>query len=91
MNIKKFEVKSCCGKSSTLLKTDKPVSKDFLQKLISLGYTPSEMFLKSGILYVDSDELTLTGSIGSNNLQAKCKKENCNEILSRFENSVADF
>lgn len=91
MKIKLFEVKSCCGKSSTLMKLDRSISNEMLEKLTQLGYKQSPIFLKSGILYVDGEDLTLTGSFGSNNLQARCKKENCKEILSNFEEQFKDF
>lgn len=91
MKIKFFEVKSCCGKSSTLLKLDKTVSEDMLNRLVSLGYKPNQIFFKSGILYVEREDLTLTGSMGSNSLQARCRKQNCKEVFSNFEEEMKDF
>ncbi len=91
MKTKLFEVKGCCGRSSTLIKLDQSVSEGMLEEFTRLGYKQSPIFLKSGILYVEGDDLTLTGSFGSNNLQAKCKVPNCKEVLDNLIKILENF
>lgn len=85
MNIEKFSIKGCCGKTSILLKIDSTISHQLLNSLKSEGYVESPVLTKSGILYVDNAEAILTGTFGSNSLQIKCKKDNCEEIVSKIE------
>ena len=79
MDVEKFSVKTCCGKMSILFKLNGTISEDLLNKFKSNGYIESPILTKAGILYVDNSEASLTGAFGSNNLQIKCKKDNCEE------------
>jgi hypothetical protein len=85
MLIEKFAVKGCCGKTSFLFKIDYTISDSLLNILKNSGYMESPVLTKSGILYVDNSEVILTGAFGSNTLQVKCKKINCEEIVSKLE------
>lgn len=78
MNIEKYTTQSCCGKKSTIYQLDKPITIDFLNSLKKLGFKELTHFTEAGILYLDNSEFILTGPIGSNRLQIKCKKSNCN-------------
>jgi ribosomal protein S8 len=85
MKIEKFSVKSCCGKMAVLFKMNTCISEDFLNILKKSGYIESPYLTKSGILYVDDSNAILTGTFGSNNLQVKCKKDNCDDIINNIE------
>lgn len=49
------------------------------------GYNESPVMTKSGILYVDNSDSIITGSFGSNSLQIKCKKDDCQSIMNKIE------
>ena len=85
MKIEKFSVKSCCGKTAVLFKMDACISEDFLNTLKKSGYIEAPYLTKAGILYVDNDYAILTGTFGSNNLQVKCRKDNCEETIDNIE------
>lgn len=85
MKIERFITQACCGKTSVSLKIDKPVSKDFLPLLVSNGFSESTNFTKSGILYVENNDIIATGAFGTDRIQVKCKKSDCQENLNNFE------
>jgi hypothetical protein len=85
MDIEKFSIQSCCGKKSTIYKIDRPIDNNLLVELVGLGFTELKHFTAAGILYVDNSSFIITGPIGSNRLQVKCKRSNCDQILEDFE------
>jgi hypothetical protein len=91
MKAVKHTIQACCGKSSIIFKIDQPLSKDHLTKLVSLGFNEAPHFTKAGLLYVDNSELIITGPLGSDRLQVKCKKSECNQVLKDFEELLAQL
>lgn len=85
MKIEKFSIKTCCGKNAIIFKINKPLTKEFLASLISVGFKETEHFTKAGILYADNSDFIITGPFGSNRLQVKCKKSECSEKINDFE------
>jgi hypothetical protein len=85
MKVERFTVQACCGSKSLIFKTNRPISKSDVSNLVKLGFTESPNFTKAGILYVDNSDLIVTGPIGSDRLQVKCKSGNCEEKVNDFE------
>ena len=88
MKYQKVSVQSCCGKKgkSLILKLEKTIDKILISQLVSNSYKEYEHFTKAGILYVDNLDLIVTGPIGSDKLQVKCKTgSNCDQKLNDFE------
>jgi hypothetical protein len=85
MNIEKFSVQSCCGARSIIYKIDRSIDLNMINSFINIGFIEQQHFTKVGILYVDNDEFIITGPIGSNRLQIKCKKKDCDQKLNDFE------
>jgi hypothetical protein len=85
MKIDRFVTKSCCGKSSITLKLDRPITIDFVTLLVSNGFSELSNFTKSGILYVENDYIIATGAFGTDKLQIRCKKSDCQENINNFE------
>ena len=77
MKVERLTVPACCGNTGIMFKTDQPISLSHKDSLVKLGFTEREHFTKAGILYVDNLEFTLTGPIGSDRLQVKCRVANC--------------
>jgi hypothetical protein len=86
MKYKKFNIQSCCGKTSIIYQIGKAISFELITFFETNGFKESKNFTKSGILYVQNSDLVITGAFGSDKLQVKCKKTNCDEILSNIEN-----
>ena len=85
MKIEKFSVTSCCGAKSIIFKIGVPIDTKLLEALVSIGFKELAHFTAVGILYVDNSEFIITGPIGSNRLQVKCKKKECDQKLNNFE------
>lgn len=85
MQVERFTVQACCGKSSLIFKTDRPIMASDIAKLVSQGFTEATHFTKAGILYVDNSDLIITGPIGSDRLQVKCKIADCDQKVNDFE------
>jgi len=85
MNIEKFTVQACCGKKSTIYKIDRPIDINLIAAFVELGFVESTHFTKAGILYVDDMDFIITGPIGSNRLQVKCRRSDCDQKLNDLQ------
>ena len=85
MKAERFTIQACCGRTSVIFKTDTTITHNTLKSLISLGFQEAEHFTKAGILYAHNAEFIITGPIGSNRLQVKCKKPDCSQRVNEFE------
>lgn len=85
MKVERFVVQACCGKTAVIFKTDQPITKDHLAKMVSLGFREQVHFTQAGILYVDNPDFILTGPIGSDRLTVKCKHAECTEKMNNLE------
>ncbi len=85
MKVERFTVQACCGKTSLILKIDRPIDNPLISFLTSKGFVAQDHFTKAGILYADSSELIVTGPLGSDRLHVRCKKADCAIILNDFE------
>jgi hypothetical protein len=85
MKIERFIIQACCGRKSLIFKTDQPLSIDILNKFVELGFKEAKHFTKAGILWVDNINFIITGPIGSNKLQVKCKKKECDSDINDLE------
>lgn len=85
MKIERFTVQACCGRTSLIFKTDQPLTKAVLASLVKLGFVEAEHFTIAGILYADNSDFIVTGPLGSDKLQVKCKHRECEQKLNDFE------
>ncbi len=85
MKVERHSIQSCCGKKALIFKTDQPLTKDILQIFVKSGFKETEHFTKAGILYVDNIDFVITGPLGSNRLQIKCKAIDCEQKVNNLE------
>ncbi len=85
MQIQKFTVQACCGKTSITYKIDRSVNLELLQSLVKIGFIENQHFTKVGILYCENINFIITTPLGSDRLQIKCKKKDCVEKLNDLE------
>lgn len=85
MKIERFTLQACCGGKSITFKIGQPITETLLNKLVALGYKESTHFTKAGILYADNKDFIIRGPFGSDKLQVKCKKSDCDQKLNDFE------
>jgi hypothetical protein len=89
MQIDRFTTKTCCGGKSIIFKIDCSVSKSMIEAFVKLGFKELEHFTKVGIMYVENPDFILTGPIGSNKLQVKCRKKDCDQNLNVLEKTMS--
>ncbi len=85
MKIEKHTIQACCGRKSVIFKTDQPLNARHILELTKIGYVEHKHFTQAGILYVDNSDFILTGPLGSDRLQVKCKIINCDPKLDELE------
>jgi hypothetical protein len=86
MRLEKFTIQKCCGGVSTIYKIDRPIDLDLLSTFVNkLNFLELQHFTKAGIMYVENFDFIITGPIGSNRLQIKCRRANCEPKLNEFE------
>lgn len=87
MKVERFDIKSCCGKTSVILKTDRPLTSAHIQFLVDHGFKEQLKFTQAGLLYVDNPDFILNGPLGSDRLTVKCRKNNaeCTPKLAELE------
>lgn len=85
MKIERFTVQACCGRQSIIFKTDQPITSKVLEDLLKFGFNEHTHFTKAGILYMDNPDFIVTGPIGSDRLQVKCKAADCSQKLNDLE------
>jgi hypothetical protein len=85
MKIERFTIQACCGGKSIIFKTGEPVTAKLLNLLVANGFHEATHFTKAGMLYVDNLDLIVTAPLGSDRLQVKCKKADCDQKLNDFE------
>lgn len=86
MQFKRFNIQACCGKTSIIYQLNKSISADFISFFEGYGFGEMNNFTKAGILYLQGENFILTGAFGSDKLQVKCRKSNCEQYLSELEN-----
>lgn len=91
MELTKYSINSCCGKKSVIYKIDRPITNDLLNIFLSLGFKELSHFTKAGILYVENSDFIITGPMGSNKLQIKCRIANCDSKLQDFQTLAKTF
>lgn len=85
MKVERFQIQACCGRTAIIFKTDQPLSKDHLSKLVAAGFNEQSHFTKAGILYADNPDFILTGPLGSDRLTVKCRNAECTQKLNDLE------
>ena len=92
MNIERYLIQSCCGKTAVIFKTDSPLSKSLIEFLVNNGYRELQHFTAAGLIYVENSELIITGGIGTDRIQIKCKRPvGCDEKFNNFEALLKTF
>jgi len=74
-----------CGKKMVYFKLDRPLDISLLDVLKSNGFTEARNFAKAGLIYADTKALIVSGPIGGDKLNVKCKKDDCDAFLNDLE------
>lgn len=74
-----------CSKPQSFLEFNFPMENEDLDFFIENGFKPVKSYINIGIFYVEDDNLVAIGPFGSNKLQIKCKNQNCEGSIVKFE------
>lgn len=85
MKVERLVVQACCGRKNFVFKIDRPIDSALLEVLKSNGFTEAPHFTKAGMLYADNPDLIVSGPMGMDRVNVKCKKKDCDQILNDFE------
>ena len=85
MKVTRFVIPACCKGKQIVFTIDRPVLRDLIDHLVSNGFTEDKHFSKVGMLYVDNPDLIVSGPMGHDRVNVKCKKDDCEQILNDFE------
>jgi hypothetical protein len=92
MNLERHSIQSCCGKTAVIFKTDAALTKTFIEFLVNNSFKELAHFTAAGLIYVENSELIITGPIGSDRIQVKCKRPvGCETIFNNFEALLKTF
>lgn len=82
--IKRYVVKSCCGKSNYIFQIDSPIKKSHLKVFEGAGYTAPASYSKHGLFYVRGRGLTASASFGTNRISVRCGGADCAQKMDEF-------
>jgi hypothetical protein len=82
--IKRYAVKSCCGKSNYIFQTDLPVKKKHLVVFTGAGYTAPESYSQHGLFYIRGKGLTASASFGTTRISVRCGGADCAQKMDEF-------
>lgn len=85
MKVERYSIQACCGKKALVFKTDKPLTKDIIVFLVNSGFKEATNFTKAGILYVENTDFIITGPLGTDRLQVKCRSSDCEQKINNLE------
>jgi hypothetical protein len=87
MKIERFLIQGCCGRKQIVFKLDRPLAVELLEVLKSNGFTEAPNFAKAGMIYADNKDLIVSGPVGGDKLNVKCKhrEDECNQYLNDLE------
>jgi len=83
--VKIYKLKSCCGASTTILETDKPLRKSHASFFKEAKYFIPDNFYQAGIFYAQLGTLIITGPYGANKFSIRCSGSKCEEQISSFQ------
>jgi hypothetical protein len=91
MKLTKFTITACCGRTSIIYKTDKPILKEYIAKLVNLGFKEHDNFTKAGILYLENQNVIIQSPIGSDRIQIKLKQKADENVFNQIEELLSQI
>jgi hypothetical protein len=90
LNIKKYQIDSCCGSKQIVIEVPFPIKRELLSYFINERYSSPKEYAKttSSLLYVENDNLIAIAAIGSNLFKIKCKHKDCSDDILSFEETL---
>lgn len=83
--IKRHRVKSCCGKSHTILEAQSAIRKHQVSVFEGAGFTAPQSHKEIGIFYVRGNGIVATAPYGARKITVYCRGKDCDDKISAFE------
>jgi hypothetical protein len=77
--------KGCCGRTSILMVSNKPIMKNHLTLFKEAGYVVPENYIKAGLFYAKKGTMIATATFGIKNVNIRCSGSGCQETIDEFE------
>lgn len=88
--IEKRETAACCGKTQIIWKLNIPIKKEYLPFLQEAGFMFRQTYLDAGMLYIEDNNLLVTGVFGLTDMRIRCKTTLCNNSKTLLEQVILD-
>lgn len=88
MSITRTTTKTCCGNSSYIFTSAKPLRKSQVQVFRDAGYFVPDDWFQRGLFWVKKGNLIVTASYGSGTFQVRCYGDDCPALLDSFAESL---
>ena len=85
MKIDRYVIQACCKRVQIVYRLDRPVDKSLIEVFKSNGFKELVHFTQAGLIYMESMDGVVSGPIGADKLNVKCKKDNCEPFLNNIE------
>lgn len=78
-------LKSCCGGSTTIITSTKPVLKIHVDLFKAAGFFVNDQYANSGLFYTRKEGLIATTNFGNSKFHIRCSGSNCTQLTNQFE------
>jgi hypothetical protein len=85
MKIDRYVIQACCKKVQIVFRLDRPITLSLIEIFKNNGFKELAHFTKAGLMYVENADGVVSGPIGADKLNVKCKKDNCEPFLNNIE------
>ena len=79
-------VKSCCGGSTTLVTSAKPVLMNHIPLFKNNGFFVNDKYATSGLFYARKDGMIATATFGTCKFNVRCSGSGCDLLIAQFTN-----
>lgn len=85
MKLERYIIQGCCKKIQIVFKLDRPIDKSLIELFKANGFNELVHFTQAGLMYVENIDGIISGPIGADKLNVKCRKDNCDTFLNNIE------
>ncbi len=88
ISVERRQIEACCGQKQLTIKFNGSLFKSHIEIFVKEGFTVQERFVKSGILFLDDENISASCPFGQNELHIKCKNKDCLDSVSKIEKII---
>jgi len=77
--------KGCCGRTSILMISEKPIMKSHVALFKAAGFIVPDNYQKAGLFYAKKGSMIATATFGIKNVNIRCSGTGCQNSINEFE------